>query len=489
MNSSFTLDIGFKEEFLGDQVEFHSIRSREVNDFYRCPESFLEFAVHGDLSSDRGYFRFGEKLVCHGSSYSGVGKAQAGSSLHDTLIDVVVDDGQVKLPFDPDEVIENLRRERYAGGRKFWSGSQNILKRLYYLLRPVMNRSMRKRFQKFRIRNWRKLSFPRWPVDTTVEDLCEKLLLLSMEAKGIDRIPFVWFWPAGARGCVLMTHDVETDAGMRFCNELMDLDDSFGIKASFSIVPEGRYPVSRTFLEGIRNRGFDFCVQDLNHDGRLFDNKEEFMRRAASVNRYAEEWGARGFRAAVLYRRPEWYDCLNFAFDMSIPNVAHIDPQRGGCCTVMPYFIGDMLELPQTTVQDYSLFHLLDDHSIDLWKGQMDLILKKNGLVSFIVHPDYIIERAEQSVYLSLLEHLRDLREEGETWFALPADVDLWWRARSRMSVEMTDNSLQIVGEGSERAVLAYAVRRDGKLIYEVPNSGQNLLRADAFESSNYAHC
>jgi hypothetical protein len=28
---------------------------------------------------------------------------------------------------------------------------------------------------------------------------------------------------------------------------------------------------------------------------------------------------------------------LCFAYDMSIPNVAHLDPQRGGCCTIMPF--------------------------------------------------------------------------------------------------------------------------------------------------------
>jgi hypothetical protein len=352
---------------------------------------------------------------------------------------------------------------------------------------------MRKRLQRLRIQDWKKLSFPRWPVDTTVEDLCEKLLLLSMQAKGIDRVPFVWFWPVGARGCVLMTHDVETEAGMQLCAELMDLDDSFGVKAHFNIVPEGRYTVSRKLLKGIRDRGFDFGVQDFNHDGCLFDDRKEFLRRAAIINRYADEWGARGFRAAVLYRRPEWYDCLNFSFDMSIPNVAHLDPQRGGCCTVMPYFIGDMLELPVTTVQDYSLLHLLNDrpnvHSIDLWKAQMDLTLRKNGLVSFIVHPDYIMEGEARSVYRGLLDYLRDLRGQGQTWFALPADVNSWWRVRSRMSVETIGNSWQVVGEGSERAMLACAVKRDGKLFYELPSAKPNLLGRDALGFSSRAHC
>jgi hypothetical protein len=37
-----------------------------------------------------------------------------------------------------------------------------------------------------------------------------------------------------------MTHDLETERGKAFCTELMDIDDSFGIKASFQVVPGGR---------------------------------------------------------------------------------------------------------------------------------------------------------------------------------------------------------------------------------------------------------
>ena len=487
-------NVDLEEKVLSYHAERHAERSRNasgaVRDFYRCAESAIEFSLNGTLSPDQGYFRVGEKITGYGhASLSSLGNREASNALRDALDEVVFNNGQLKLPFDPDEVIENLRREHYAYGDKFWNGSARLLKELYYILRPLMAPSMRRRLQKFRSRGWKKLTFPNWPVDTTVENLCEKLLLLSMEAKGINRVPFVWFWPAGARGCVVMTHDVETRAGMEFCGELMDLDDSYGIKACFNVVPESRYPVSRVALQNMQNRGFEVGVQDFNHDGRLFDEREEFLRRATKINRYAMQWGASGFRAGVLYRRPEWFDALNISFDMSIPNVAHLDPQRGGCCTVMPYFIGDVLEIPVTTIQDYGLFHLLGERSIDLWKAQIELILEKNGLVSFIIHPDYIIEREERSVFAGLLDHLRTLREQSNTWFALPSDVDLWWRARSRMSVEKTGNSWRVVGEGAERAALAYAVRRDGKLVYEIPDRGANQFRRAVPRLSNHAHC
>jgi len=369
------------------------------------------------------------------------------------------------LPFNPTEVIDNFRLERYPGSEL--SRSLNFLKRAYYSLRPPV-RLLRKQIQRLYARSRQHGPFPAWPVDTSVEELCEAVLLSAMERSGLDAIPFVWFWPRSASACVVMTHDVETEAGRDHCEKLMDLDDDFGMKASFQIVPEGRYEVSDAFLDSMRTRGFEIAVQDLNHDGRLFDDEEEFSRRAALINRYARQFGAEGFRAAVLYRRPEWYRYFDLSFDMSIPNVARLDPQPGGCCTVMPYFIGDMLELPVTTTQDYMLLHILNEQSIDLWKAQTELILKKNGLVSFIVHPDYITEVEAESLYRNLLIYLKTLRENDESiWFALPSEVNRWWRKRSQLSVLKQGSSWTIQGEGAEEASLAFARNVNGRLQYE----------------------
>ena len=380
-------------------------------DRYRCPESFVKFDLIGRLSNEAGYFRFGQDTICYGHSASGFRASRADGVLYDCSRDVTTNGSNAVLPFDPTEVIDNLRLERYAnrynhGALNRWKRS---LRNAYYFLRPLMHVNIRRHVQRAHLNGWRSLLFPHWPVDTTVEDLCEQLLLLSMKAKGVDRVPFVWFWPDGAQSCVAMTHDLETERGKTFCSELMDIDDSFGIKASIQVVPEERYKVSAAFIQSIRDRGFEVNIQDLNHDGHLFRSREEFLRRAQKINGYGREYEAKGFRAAVLYRNLDWYDALEFSFDMSVPNVAHVDPQRGGCCTVMPYFVGDMLEIPVTTTQDYALFHLLNEYSLDLWKAQTELIMEKNGLVSFIVHPDYVIDKKAQGIYRDLLSFLRQL--------------------------------------------------------------------------------
>src|SRR5213075_2907927 len=103
------------------------------------------------------------------------------------------------------------------------------------------------------------------------------------------------------------------------------------------------------------------------------------------------------------------------------------------CCTTMPYFIGRVLELPVTTTQDYTLFHILDDYSTDLWKRQIGLVMAQHGLVSLVTHPDYLISKRALNTYLALLEYLSQLRSNGQIWLATPGDVDVWWRQRSKM--------------------------------------------------------
>jgi len=395
--------------------------------------------------------------------------------LRDALRDTVIEDGTVYLPCDPAQIVECLRGELYAGD---WRGrkSMSALARLYYLIRPVLPVGLRRHLQKLHFNGWDKLAFPRWPVDCSVDNLLQQLLLLSMRSSGVEHIPFIWFWPEGASSCAIMTHDVETKLGRDFCVTLMDVDDSFGMKASFQVIPEERYGVSMEFLTSISERGFEVVVHDLNHDGHLYRDRKQFLERAAKINAYGRKYGAEGFRAGVLYRKQLWYDALEFAYDMSVPNVAHLDPQRGGCCTVMPYFLGNILELPVTTTQDYTLFRILNDYSISLWKQQIEVIMEKHGLISFIAHPDYIAASRERSVYEALLRHLVSLREQKGVWLTTPGEVNRWWRQRAEMTLVETCNGWRIEGEGKERARIAYASEQDGHFVLALqPESGQEV--------------
>ncbi len=424
----------------------------------------------GEPSLGSGFFRFGGGAVCFGRCSGGIPAESPEGPLWDGLQAARNGTENTSLPFDLAEVVENLRNERY----KFSEGDaalSTVLARMYYWVRPVLPVPIRKYLQRVRLNGWSKLHFPQWPVDRSVDNLMRELMLLVLKAKGVERIPFIWFWPEGASGCVVMTHDVETKAGRDFCSSLMDLDDKYGIKASFQVIPEDRYGVSQSFIDEIWKRGFDVAVHDLNHDGRLFRNHSEFISRANRINDYGERFRTAGFRSAVLYRKQSWYEHLRFEYDMSVPNVAHLDPQRGGCCTIMPFFIGNILEIPVTTTQDYTLFHILNDYSLDLWERQIALILENNGLVSFIVHPDYVIDASERKTYEKLLAYLSSLKHARNLWSPVPSEVNRWWRQRAQMKLVERDGHLEIEGLGRERARIAYASESNGRLEISVENS------------------
>jgi hypothetical protein len=453
-------------------------------DYYRLSADLFpsSMTANNSVSGDSGFFQLGPGNICYGQCHTGVATDLKDSGTFDALKHVHLDGKTVQLPFAFTEVVENLRRERYQQ-KKLGNGNlfleSDFSRRLYYFFRDYLPFSIRRRLQKIYFRDWKELPFPAWPVDFTVDKLHEAYLQLFMEATGRKRVPFIWFWPEGAPSCLILTHDVETRTGRDFTSRLMDLDDSYGIKASFQVIPEKRYEVPDEYVSEIRSRGFEFNVHDLNHDGCLYLEHKEFLRRAARINAYIHRYESRGFRAGSMYRNQDWYDAFDFSFDMSVPNVAHLDPMHGGCCTVMPYFVGKIVELPVTTSQDYTLFHILNDYSIDLWKQQTALIGRKNGLISVLTHPDYLFEERARHVYSSLLEHVRTMIDREKIWVALPGDVDLWWRTRRQMKLVRKDNEWEITGPEKERARLAYAILDEGRLLYELAEvpSQEHLAR------------
>lgn len=453
-------------------------------EYFRCPERYVRLTVKDGLSDNSGFFRFGQGVVGYGRYADHRPANSPRGQLRDAWVDVDCVSGSVCLPFDLDEVVENLRLERYTKDCGYGGLGNGIIARIYYAIRPFLSVAVRRHLQRAYLHDWSKIAFPNWPVDRTVDSIVRGSMQLLLRTQQLEKIPFIWFWPDGASSGVSMTHDVEAAAGRDFCESLMSLNESFGIAASFQIVPEDRYEVSQKFLDSIRRRGFEVNVQDLNHDGRLYSDRSEFVRRAAKINEYGRSFGASGFRSAVLYRRQEWNSDLDFSYDMSVPNSGHLEPQRGGCCTIMPYFVGKMLELPVTTTQDYSLFNYLRSFSIDHWKRQIDLILEQNGLISFIVHPDYIIKDRESRIYQQLLAHLVWLRTWKNAWVVTPGEIDRWWRQRSKMELVSHGGGWRVEGAGSERARVAYASEKDGRLVFTIQHSLEGELSVGTLKQS-----
>lgn len=444
-------------------------------DHTKCPPAYTEQITCSPGNGIKGFFKLGDlRLFGRANGVS----TSSGPSENLSSIDSLAagGSGSGALPFDPTEIINNLRFEKYASAANtqisYISNNKSLSRRLYYAIRPLLPVKVRRHLQRIALQDWSKLTFPAWPVDTTVENLVEWLWIRIFQVTGAKQIPFIWYWPNSFNSCAIMTHDVETGVGQSFCLTMLKIEEEYGIKSAFELVPEVRYEIDQDVMDAIRRAGSEVCVHGLNHDGRLFSSEELFRSRAKAINQYAEKWGARGFRSPVMYRNLSWYDAFQFSYDMSVPNVAHLDPQRGGCCTVFPYFVGDILELPLTTTQDYPLFNIIRSNPMEMWSQQTESIIAKHGLVSFIIHPDYIIEPERQALYHELLQMLKRYSSQKNVWLALPREVDVWWRERAAMYLECKDGEWKVRGKGSERAVVAYAKFENGTVKYTVPAEG-----------------
>ena len=440
---------------------------RAILDHAKIPSSYLANVTTPVRGDGVGFFSVGS-LRLYGAVSGALPSSVCTKELPSLDAQVRLSDGAVELPFDPSEVIDNLRLEKYVGAVNseisYISNKQSTSRRIYYALRPLFPVAFRRILQRVALQDWSTIPFPGWPVDTTVDDLVTLVWRLALQASGEKEVPFIWYWPRGYDSCAIMTHDVEEAAGQDFCYRLLEIEAEFGIRSAFELVPEVRYEISADLVRAIKAAGSEVCIHGLNHDGRLFDEEQEFRRRAGLINQHASKWDAKGFRSPIMYRNPAWYDAFEFSYDMSFPNVAHLDPQRGGCCTVFPFFIGDIVELPLTTTQDYPLYNILRLDPLEMWRQQMDTVLTRHGLVSFIIHPDYNMEPERQELYRQLLAMMKRYGDERHMWLALPGEVDRWWRQRHQMTLARKAGRWTIDGEGSDRATVAYARLRADQL-------------------------
>ena len=120
----------------------------------------------------------------------------------------------------------------------------------------------------------------------------------------------------------------------------------------------------------------------------MFSSRATFEEQQPALRDAIERFGAVGFRSPATHRVFEWLGELPVEYDCSIPHSDPYEPQPGGCCSVWPFFIGDVVELPYTLPQDHTLFTVLGHRTIDVWLEQVERLVKLNGLLQFVTHPD-----------------------------------------------------------------------------------------------------
>jgi hypothetical protein len=291
--------------------------------------------------------------------------------------------------------------------------------------------------------------FPRWPAEPGLHDLYDLVLGWTAELAG-EPVPWIAPWPAGHSWAVVLTHDVETEAGYRSCEPLRELEVAAGFRSSWNFVPR-RYVVEQARVEQLLADGFEVGVHGLYHDGRDLESLGVLQERLPAIRDYAHRWHAVGFRSPATNRVWELMPLLGFDYDSSYPDTDPFEPMGGGCCTWLPYFNNGLVELPITLPQDHTLFVILrEDES--RWLDKAALLRARGGMALLITHPDYMYEE-RLDAYARFLAAVGD---DG-AWRALPRDVSAWWRRRAASHLERTDDGWRVVGPAADEAAVAFA--------------------------------
>ena len=296
--------------------------------------------------------------------------------------------------------------------------------KIYYLLKPLIRREVQIALRRELISRKQDSLKDVWPID--------------QEA---GKIPSGWEgWPAKKKFAVGLTHNVDTEKGQGTCHDLIDMEKNLGFRSSFHFVPEG-YPVSSDIRRQLVKNGFEVGVHGLKHDGKLYSSKKCFQDMALHINRYLKDWESVGFRSPSMHHNLDWIGYLNIEYDASTFDTDPFEPQPDGMKTIFPFWVeGDAarrgyVELPYTLPQDFTLFVLMKEETIDIWKRKLDWIAENGGMALLITHPDYIncnngkckVDEYQIGLYEEFLNYIKS-KYAGQYWQALPREVASFWK-------------------------------------------------------------
>lgn len=372
--------------------------------------------------------------------------------------------------FWPDDAIACIQLEHYVGAGAAGSGSEKGMRALYYLLKPLLPRAMQLHLQRANARKrLRRVAFPTWPQDATLDGLFEAFLLAWMRLAGVESLPFLGFWPHGKTWAWSLTHDVDTAVGYAHVDLLARAEEQRGLASAWYFVPE-RYAWEASRLTDLKHRGHEIGVHGLEHSGKLFENRKEFEKRRDRINGYGRQWQARGFRSPATYRHPFWLTELHFDHDSSYLDVATFEPQRGGVCAPFPFMLNERLvELPITLPMDHTLRNILRQDVYAGCKAKAEWIRARHGLAVALFHPDYNTRTTEVDAYAALLD---SLLAAGDAWRALPAEVADWWQRRRASRIVSDAAGARIEGPAAPDGRVWWAHRSGERLTITPDASG-----------------
>jgi peptidoglycan/xylan/chitin deacetylase (PgdA/CDA1 family) len=336
---------------------------------------------------------------------------------------------------------------------------------LYYSVKPLLPRPIQLAVRRSYARLQARRRFPAWPIEPALVRRQHERFAQALDRSGRNQVPFVNFWPDRRRFALILTHDVEGPAGVENIPRVLEVERRYGFVSSWNFVAED-YAIERGLFDELRAAGCEIGLHGVHHDGRLFRDRRAFGLELPAIHHYMSEWRAVGFRSPATGRNAAWMPELSCLYDSSFPDTDPFEPQPGGCCSIWPFMLGDLVELPITMAQDHTLFEILRERSIRRWVQKADWLVANHGLITVLVHPDYLIARERLDRYDELLAYLAEI---PCGWHALPREVAAWWRVRTALE-DGDDLALDpdAVAAYAGRVTTAYARRKEDEIVFDI---------------------
>lgn len=316
------------------------------------------------------------------------------------------------------------------------------LVKYYYYIKPFMPRRLQ-----LMVRSW---------VAVRKRRSCKDIWPIDREAA---QRPDGWHgWPDNKKFALVLTHDVDTCKGHEKCSDLVHLEEEMGFRSSYNFVAS-EYRVSPELLSHVTDRGYEVGVHGLFHNRTLYESKTAFKEQAIRINSFMRDWQAVGFRSPCMYHNLDWLQFLDIEYDASTFDTDPFEPQSDSVRTIYPFWVAGKegrkgyVELPYTLPQDFTLFVLMKEKNINVWKEKIDWIAESGGMALLNTHPDYMnfgneVKSCEEypvQLYQDFLTYI-NTEYGGRYWHVLPKEMARFWVSHQHRNVREEQSNILPTG-------------------------------------------
>ncbi|MBN2452679.1 MAG: radical SAM protein [Candidatus Omnitrophica bacterium] len=267
-------------------------------------------------------------------------------------------------------------------------------------------------------------SFPLWPYEGSLE----RLRRASSKSLPEDCLRYTGrvSWPGDKKCALILTHDIENGNNWKWVKAIAEAEMEYGFRSSWNVVPR-LYRIDYSVLDWLARNGFEIGLHGYNHDNKLaFLSEAHIRRRMDACKDIIGAYKMAGFRSPSWLRSGCLFRVLQdyFSYDCSVLDVDYISPAGvGGCCSVFPYMIGSLVELPTTLPYEFPVQCGVKPEDLNaFWKSKISRIKDDMGCVTVVTHPDPYYGGNDLMVRM-YKELLKGLAADREMISMLPRDA------------------------------------------------------------------